>query len=85
MKVSNNSMFTHICLWGKKRQILVTFSVIYGVLLILYYYSEIMNLHSFNSDAAPRPKGIPDVKTGNSQLFFRLKKPVMFLGSDSLT
>lgn len=42
-----------------------------------------MNLHSFNCDAAPGPTGIPDAKKGNSQLFFRLKKPVMFLGSDS--
>ena len=42
-----------------------------------------MNLHSFSCDAAPGPNGIPDAKKGNSQLFFRLKKPVMFLGSDS--
>lgn len=54
------------------------------VQLILYYYSELMNLHSFSSDAALCPNGTPDVKRGNSQLFFRLKKPVMFLGSDSL-
>lgn len=53
------------------------------LLILYYYYSELMNLHSFSSDAALCPNGMPDVKKGNSQLFFRLKKPVMFLRSDS--
>lgn len=41
-------------------------------------------IHSI-SDAILGPKGMPDVKTGNRQLFFRSKKPVMFHRSDSRT
>lgn len=38
--------------------------------LILYYYSELMNLHSFNSDVTRRPNGIPDVKKGKQAIIF---------------